>query len=150
MNFRQINTPCPISMPMIQDDLVILVPDKNMEHGISGLLGRPQAMGIRSITCKIYIHMHRDPGCLRESHNFLRLFPQSFRYALVLFDRHGCGSDDLPIERLENEVRSRLSRCGWNDRADYTTPQKLDRGLRWIVACRKPEEGRQDENEKDT
>jgi len=33
---------------------------------------------------------------------------------------------------------------------EYTTPQKLDRGLRWIVACRKPEEGRQDENKKDT
>ena len=32
----------------------------------------------------------------------------------------------------------------------YTTPQKLDRGLRWIVACRKPEEGRRDENKKDT
>ena len=34
--------------------------------------------------------------------------------------------------------------------AEYTTPQKLDRGLRWIAACRKPEEGRQDENKKDT
>jgi len=118
VNSKQINIPCPISMPMIQDDLVILVPDKNMEHGISGLLGRPQAMGIHRITSKIYTHMYRDPGCLRESHDFLRSFIKRYRYALVLFDRHGCGKDDSPVGCLEEEVRSRLSRCGWNDRAD--------------------------------
>lgn len=118
MNFKQINTPCPISTPMIQDDLVILVPDNNLEHGISSLLRRPQAMGIHSITYKIYIHTQRDPGCLRESHDFLRSFTKRYRYALVLFDRHGCGRDDSPVGCLEEEVRSRLSRCGWNDRAD--------------------------------
>ena len=61
MNFKQINTPCPISMPMIQDDLVILVPDKNMEHGISGLLGRPQAMGIhKNYKQNLYSYVQRS------------------------------------------------------------------------------------------
>lgn len=103
---------------MIQQDLVILVSDKNMEYGIEGLLKRPQAIGIHNITYKIYLHIHRDPGCLRESHNFLRPFTQGFRHALVLFDRYGCGNDDLPAERLEEAVRAHLSRNGWNDRAD--------------------------------
>ena len=31
---------------------------------------------------------------------------------------------------------------------DYNTPQKLDKGLRWMITCRNLEEGRQDEKEK--
>ena len=34
------------------------------------------------------------------------------------------------------------------DGADYNTPQKLDKGLRWMITCRNLEEGRQDEKEK--
>jgi len=30
----------------------------------------------------------------------------------------------------------------------YNTPQKLDKGLRWMITCRNLEEGRQDEKEK--
>jgi phosphoenolpyruvate phosphomutase len=33
-------------------------------------------------------------------------------------------------------------------KVNYNTPQKLDKGLRWMITCRNLEEGRQDEKEK--
>jgi hypothetical protein len=50
-------------------DLVLLVADKNIEHGLRGLLSRPQALGIRSVTSKTYVHPQRDPGCAQNRTN---------------------------------------------------------------------------------
>jgi hypothetical protein len=47
----------------------------------------------------------------------LRPFANSHQYALVLFDREGCGRGQLPREEIEREVEDRLSRNGWGDRA---------------------------------
>ena len=77
------------------EDLVILVADKQMEFAIRGLLGRYRALGIRQITYAIYRHPNSDPGCRLESDSFLRSFHSNFRYALVLFDRDGCGAENM-------------------------------------------------------
>ncbi|MEJ5276988.1 MAG: hypothetical protein WHU94_13845, partial [Thermogemmata sp.] len=66
-------------------DLVVLVADKNMEHALKGILGRPAALHIRPITFDIFIHPRRDPGVLNYAPNFLRLHMAKYRYALVLF-----------------------------------------------------------------
>ena len=101
-----------------ESDLVVLVPDKDMESAIAGLLSRPQALGIRQMKFKIYVHTTgHDSGCLRDSHNFLRSMTNLYAHALVLFDRFGCGQEEQSRESLEQIVEQRLSDSGWDDRA---------------------------------
>lgn len=95
-------------------DLVALVPDSNYEQGIESLLQRPESLRISPISFDIYTHMHRDPGCLRESHEFLRPLIADYRFAMVLFDRDGCGQEDRPTEEIQRSVQTRLERNGWN------------------------------------
>jgi len=99
-------------------DLVILVADKNIEYTVQGLLGRPHDLGIRDIEWDLFVHPRRDPGCLNEAHEFLRPMTRDYAYALVLFDRHGCGRENDPSDALSDRVRSRLARNGWPERAE--------------------------------
>lgn len=99
-------------------DLVVLVADKNMEHALKGLLNRPPALGIRSLSFDLFVHPRHDPGCLNEAHNFLRSFVQSYNHALVVFDHQGCGQEQIDPEMLSAQVRQRLAGSGWNERAE--------------------------------
>lgn len=97
-------------------DLVVLVPDKNMEAMVTGLLSKAESFQIRHVDYVIFTHPGRDPGCLRESHNFLRQFAKQFTYAMVILDHEGCGREDKQPEVLANEVQKRLSASGWEQR----------------------------------
>ena len=99
-------------------DLIVLVADKQMEFAIRGLLSRPEALSICNIDADVYVHPERDPGCRRDAHNFLRPYHTDYQHGLVLFDQHGCGAEDYVVDELEEEVRSQLSRNGWQNRAD--------------------------------
>lgn len=101
----------------IPKDLVVLVADKNMEFAVKGLLSRPRALGVCPITSDLFVHPYRDPGCLLVGHNFLRPLVNRYSYALVMFDREGCGRERLSREELEQQVEDRLSQSGWGDRA---------------------------------
>jgi len=70
-------------------DLIVLVADKNMETTLAGLLERSRSLGVAPITCDLFVHPHRDPGCLNEGDDFLRALTGAYRYALVLFDHQG-------------------------------------------------------------
>ena len=98
-------------------DLVVLVPDKNMEFAVRGLLSRPQSLSIRQIRCEVHTHIERDPGCLKRGHDFLRPMVSRYTHGLVMFDRAGCGRESLPRQQLEEAVENRLSGSGWGDRA---------------------------------
>ena len=99
-------------------DLVVLVPDSDMESTVRGLLSRAAALGIRLVEPKIYVdRVGKDPGCLLHAHDFLRSFSKLYAHALVMFDRHGCGREDATREQLEREVEARLAQSGWRDRA---------------------------------
>jgi len=98
-------------------DLVLLVADKNIEYGLRGLLSRPQALGIRSVTSKIYVHPQRDPACAQKPHEFLRQFAADYRRALVVFDHQGSGREYRVATQLEEDVRHLLSANGWEGRA---------------------------------
>jgi hypothetical protein len=100
-----------------QQDLVILVADRNMEAAISGIISRNNSLGIRRISYKVYPHVHRDPGCRLEGHLFLRPYAQSYSYAIVMFDREGCGQDHLSRDELEAGVEQNLFNTGWQGRA---------------------------------
>lgn len=94
-------------------ELIVLTADKNTEFTMRGILSRFQSLRIRHIEADIYVHPERDPGCFLESHVFLRPFSERYEYALVIFDRHGCGQEDNTREELERLVEERLHSCGW-------------------------------------
>lgn len=97
-------------------DLMVIVADGDMESVIRSLLSRPQAIGIRSLSFDVKRHLQRDAGCRTDSHTYLRLWMNSFNYAMVVFDREGSGGEQMPREQLEATVESNLSRNGWRDR----------------------------------
>ncbi len=84
---------------------------------MKGLLGRPEALGIRELAHDIYVHPQRDPGCLHRSADFLRAFPRQFLHSLVIFDREGCGDATNSRIDLEQQLENQLARAGWGDRA---------------------------------
>jgi hypothetical protein len=98
-------------------DLVVLISDKNMEFAIKGILGRNRSLHIREICYQCYVHPHRDPGCLREGHLFLKPFVNRYQHAIILFDHEGCGKDTLPREELETKVENCLTETGWGNRS---------------------------------
>jgi len=98
-------------------DLVVLVADKNLEFALRGILCRCRALRIKEIQPEIYVHPHRDPGCLRGGVDFLRPFINKCAHALIIFDREGCGQSNKSREQLESNVEEQLTKSGWDGRA---------------------------------
>jgi len=98
-------------------DLIVVVPDADMEFVIRAMLSRPEALKIRSIACDVRRHVERDAGCRSDCHNYLRLWLGEYRYAMVLFDHEGSGREQLERVKLEREVEGVLRINGWQDRA---------------------------------
>lgn len=98
-------------------DLIVLVPCSQSEHSIRGILERPRRLSIRDIECDVFVHPHKDPGCLLEAHDFLRSQQKRYYRALVVFDCEGCGRETALAEELERDVEGHLSGAGWQDRA---------------------------------
>ena len=67
-------------------DLFCLVADKNMEAAVSGLLDRPESLGIRRIERQVVIHDRRDPGCFHDAPDYSR------RSGLLTTHRTTCGA----------------------------------------------------------
>jgi hypothetical protein len=104
-------------MILPRKDLVVLVPDKNMEASLRGLLSRCAALGLREVAFDLFVHPERDPGCLLKSHQFLLSFTGQYDHALVLLDKEGCGREGSSRDDLEAQVEDRLSQSGWEERA---------------------------------
>lgn len=98
-------------------DLVALVADKNIESALAGLVARHRALGVRQIDADIFVHPERDPGCLRKAHTFLRSQATRYEFAMVMFDREGCGRESCSAIELEARVEQSLASNGWDDRA---------------------------------
>mgnify|MGYP005839215959 CR=1 FL=1 len=98
-------------------DLVVLVADSDVREGIAALLARHAAIGTRPITFDIFKHDDRDPGCRAKAADYLRPQAQAYAYALVMFDRHGCGSVQSACE-IEDATRESLERSGWPGRCE--------------------------------
>ena len=96
--------------------LVALVADRDIEESLAKLFGRPERLGIRPFRFAITRHPDRDAGCRADAANFLRQFLRTCHHALVVFDRHGCGSTSSR-EDIESTVEWNLARNGWESRA---------------------------------
>lgn len=100
-----------------QKDLVVLVPDKNMAAAVTGILSRRESLTIRSVSAEIVVHPERDPGCRVKSQQMLAVFRNMCAYAIVMFDKEGCGAKQSSRESLETEVEAGLQRAGWRNRS---------------------------------
>ena len=100
-------------------DLVVVVPDSNTEQTLYGLLERHKALQIRRIEYRILVHPERDPGVLQRGASLLAEIDalNAFRYALLIFDREGCGREMLTPSDLEQQVQQQLDASGWQGRS---------------------------------
>lgn len=98
-------------------DLVILVPDKNIEFALRGALARPEALATGSMSYEFRPHMGRDGGARTTGVDVLALETRRFKHALLVFDLEGCGASvDQGVEELESELNAKL-RLQWGERA---------------------------------
>ncbi len=102
----------------MNNDLVVLVPDKNTRFVLNGLLARCHAFKIRPITYKIYIHPQRDPGVFHHGAEFLRSFSTQFEKALIFLDREGTGQEDKTVEEIENIIKYKTEKVGWQSKIE--------------------------------
>lgn len=100
-----------------QIDLVALVPDKQMEAAVRSLFQRHASLRIRPVTFELLVHPRRDPGCRSESVPLLSIYLSKSRYAIVLFDREGCGEEHLSREVLESQAEAAMEVSGWGGRS---------------------------------
>lgn len=99
-------------------DWVILVPDKNTQFVLNGLLPRYQALRIRPLEYDIFIHPQRDPGVYGHASTFLRPFHRQYDFALVFLDREGSGQEDKTSQEIRKHIQGGLNRNGWRGRSD--------------------------------
>jgi len=99
-------------------DLVCLVPDRNVEYGLRGLLERNISLGIREITYDIYVHPKRDPGILNGASDFLQEFSSIYSCGIVFIDYEGCGREnEKNPEDISIEIKNSLSQK-WGHRIE--------------------------------
>ena len=99
-------------------DIVFLVADGNMEKLFEGLLPRVyRASKTSEFTHDILVNPTHDAGNLNDSHEYLRPFVRQYKYAMVVFDHEGCGSEDKSVQQLETSVQELLGRNGWENRS---------------------------------
>jgi len=97
--------------------LIVLAADKHIAASLEVLIGRRRAdLGIRPISFDVRRHPESDPGCRTKAVDFLRPLINQYRWALVVFDHHGCGSK-APRETVQQEVEFKLERNGWQGRS---------------------------------
>ena len=99
-----------------QKDLYVLVADLDMLQTMEKLLNRNAKLGIRPIKYAVAKHLHRDSGCRTNASQYLRGHIRDYQYALVMFDRDGCG-DCASREEIQHEVERDLANNGWGDRS---------------------------------
>ncbi len=103
---------------MIQNDLIILLPDRDYEAVFDGLLNnRTHALGIRDITYEKFRYVHKDAGCRKYCADVLRPHIRQFLYAIVIFDHEGCGTEHQSRIDIEAELEANLSFNGWANRS---------------------------------
>jgi hypothetical protein len=100
------------------DDLVVLAADNQMQEALRGILSRPRALAIASISFTVFSHPEKDPGCRQKAHEFLRNLRSDYRHGLVLFDYEGCGASHISTpSEITSDVEERLHRSGWENQA---------------------------------
>ena len=93
-------------------DLVVLVADADAREAICRILQRPGDLGIRSIAYEIEYESGHDAACRVRSAEILRRSLRRFDHAIVIFDRHGCSSEESR-DQIQDGVTQNLRINGW-------------------------------------
>lgn len=93
-------------------DLLCLVADRNMSAAISGLLSRPESLGIQTIEYELETHPRRDPGCFYEGAELLVSQRSEAEHALVVLDHAWDGAPADSGHQLEALLEGRLAEAG--------------------------------------
>lgn len=107
-------------------DVVVLVPDRNIEYAVRGILARRESLGIRAVSPDVHTHPAHDPGCFVNGPEFLQFAVRKAAHALVVFDHHGSGQDHaMDRAAMEADIERRLAAAGWEGRcaAVVITPE---------------------------
>lgn len=100
-------------------DLVVLVADKDIESSVKGLLKRPESLQIRDISFDVFVHPQRDPGCLNNSADVIGGLSSDYSYALIIFDKEGCGWENKSLDEVHEHVSQSLA--SWTTRVAAVT-----------------------------
>jgi hypothetical protein len=114
--------------------LVVLTADKDAKFAIETLIGRPADLGIRPIEADVVEHHLHDGAVLTKAHDFLRPFLK-WQYALVVFDREGCGRDLEAREAIEQAVEDRMTVNGWEGRCRVVVIDPELEAWVWDTTC---------------
>ena len=114
--------------------LILLTADKDAQSAMTALLGRHADLGIQQIEFDYFSHPRHDSGVLKQAHEFLRPFLK-WGYALVVFDREGCGREHDPPEALQTAVEDKLAANGWKDRARALVIDPELESWVWDASC---------------
>lgn len=100
------------------NDLIVLVPDRNMEYAINGILKRKHSLKIRSVKFEVHVHPAHDPGCFSDGPEFLRFALNQAHHALIALDHEGSGQEhDMNRMEMEDDLEKRLADTGWSGRS---------------------------------
>jgi len=102
-----------VSMNPGQQDLIILVADKDAKFALEGVLSRPERLGIRAVQYQIDQHPMRDGGCRSQGVNYLRAFRKQFKHSLLVFDHEGCGVEGESAGVIETRMEAEMDKAGW-------------------------------------
>ena len=61
-------------------DLIVLVPDKDTQFALEGILGRHDALHTQRIEYDIFVHPLHDPGVYKNAVEFLRPYLKQYKY----------------------------------------------------------------------
>jgi len=102
-----------VSLNPEEQDLIILVADKDAKYALQGVLSRPERLGIRSVRYRIEQHPMRDGGCRSQGVAYLRAFRRQFKHSLLIFDHEGCGVEEELVEAIETRMETEMDKAGW-------------------------------------
>lgn len=103
-------------------DLLVLTADSQMKRVIETLLEqRRSALSISDrLAVDVVSHRHQDSGCRKDSGSVLNPRRSVYHKAMVIFDFHGSGKQDISALDLEQELEAQYETGGWgSDRVTF-------------------------------
>ena len=93
---------------MTRRDLVVLAADKDMEHGLRGLLSRHKSLPIRQIAFDIFVHPQHDAACVARG--------VRYQHALLILDHEGSGRETMSPDDLQAALNQEFRASAWGER----------------------------------
>ncbi|AKT36954.1 hypothetical protein [Chondromyces crocatus] len=114
-----------------EKDLVVLLPNKDAQFLLRGILSRMPEMGMRTPSVQFDTHPLRDAGCL-DGDELLESQASRYEKALIFVaDRTKSGREEMTREDLEARIEEGLNRTGWGSRGRAIV---VDPGIdRWLL-----------------